>query len=93
MQKLRQSDHAGTAEGRAGSGPKYVQCPCFHNVSKTRVDSGELTRTDVDNVKDGKVKGIEELGRKAEQYRQLEKRPLLQFDSRRLHCLTCLNSS
>jgi hypothetical protein len=37
--------------------------------------------TDVDIEKDEKVKGIEELGRKVEQHHQLEKRPLLQFDS------------
>jgi hypothetical protein len=41
--------------------------------------------TDEDNETDWKVKGIEELGRKVEQHHQLENRPFLQFDSRRLH--------
>jgi hypothetical protein len=72
---------------------RCMQCPCFHNVSKTRVDSGELAWTDVDNEEDGKVKGIEELGRKVEQHHQLEKRPFLQFDSRRLHSLSTSHDS
>jgi hypothetical protein len=86
--------YAGTRRTRAaGSGREYVQCPCFHNVSKTGVDSGELAWTGVDDEKDWKAKGIEGLGQKVEQHHQLEKRPSLQFDSRRLHCLTLSNSS